>query len=364
MERKIIDGHPDFCKIDFFNLSKSGIHHGKMMNATCSTIFICNRNSELDWYCYLLIGVCTFMLLAGFLGNILALRHYVYCMKTWTTNTIFLFNLALCDFTWTLMAPFSVYYSLQKSAVDSSQAFYQIRKLFFSVNVYGSVYFLTLISFDRYLGAVHPITSLTWWNKGKAVFCTIAVWIFIVIASMPEIYYTAAVKRHHHIMDFLDGTEEPLQFAVPFTLCKIVLRFLIPGTILFTCYMLTLKALLQLSKRQQRRHRLVRPLLLISAAMIVFAISFIPYHVMMMVILTYRINCQPPCENIGTLSGIYKVTEIICSINSCLDPIIFTVSNKTFYQTLKSIKCHPKCQCCCHLADRVSDITLSLRTLT
>ncbi|NXX39017.1 P2RY1 protein, partial [Tricholaema leucomelas] len=324
----------------------------KTMNGTC-TIFICNRNSELDWYCYLLMLVCTFILMAGFLGNILALRHYVYCMKTWTTNTIFLFNLALCDFTWTLMAPFSVYYSFQKSAVYSSQAFYRIIKLFFSVNVYGSAYFLTLISFDRYIGAVHPITSLTWWNKGKAMFCTIAVWIFIVIASTPEIYYTVAVKRHHGIMDSLDGTEEPLQFAVPFTLCKIVLRFLIPVTILFTCYTFTLKALLQLSKRQQRRNRLVRPLLLISAAMIVFAISFIPYHVMMMVILTYRINCQPPCENISTLSGIYKITEILCSINSCLDPIIFTVSNKTFYQTLKSIKCHPKCQCCCHLAGRV-----------
>ncbi|XP_010293450.1 PREDICTED: P2Y purinoceptor 1-like [Phaethon lepturus] len=158
---------------------------------------------------------------SGFLGNILALRHYVYCMKTWTTNTIFLFNLALCDFTWTLVAPFSVYYNLRKLAVYSSQAFYQIIGLFFSINIYGSVYFLTLISFDRYVGAVHPIASLTWWDKGKAVFCTIAVWIFIVIASTPEIYYTVAARRQHDIIDSLDSTEGPLQLAVPFTLSKI-----------------------------------------------------------------------------------------------------------------------------------------------
>ncbi|NXT42169.1 P2RY1 protein, partial [Pelecanoides urinatrix] len=324
----------------------------KMMNATC-TILTCNRNPKLERYCYLLILVCLFTLLTGFLGNILALRHYVYCMKTWTTNTIFLFNLALCDFTWTLMAPFSVYYSLQKLAVFSSQAFYQIIRLFFSINIYRSVYFLTLISFDRYVGAVQPITSLTWWDKGKAVFCTIAVWIFIEIASMPEIYYTVAAGRQHDITDSLDGTEGPLQFAVLFTLSKIVLRFLIPVTVIFTCYMLTLKALLQLSKHQQRRNRLVRPLLLISAAMIAFAVSFIPYHVMKMVILIYRINCQQLCGNISTLSAIYKVTEIICSINSCLDPIIFTIANKTFYQRIRSIKCHPKCQSCCCLTGRV-----------
>ncbi|NXQ02415.1 P2RY1 protein, partial [Vidua macroura] len=324
----------------------------QMMNGTC-VIFICNRNPKLEWYCYLLILVCLFTLLTGFLGNILALRHYVYCMKTWTTNTIFLFNLALCDFTWTLMAPFSVYYNIQKFAVYFSQAFYQIIGLFFSINIYGSVYFLTLISFDRYIGAVHPISSLTWWDKEKAVFCTIGVWIFIVIASGPEIYYTVAARRQHNIINYLDSTEEPLQFAVPFTLSKIVLRFLIPATVIFTCYMLTLKTLLQFSKRQQRKNRLVRPLLLISAAMIVFAVSFIPYHVMMMVILINRINCQPPCGNISTLSAIYKVTEIICSINSCLDPIIFTIANKTFYQRIKSIKCHPKCQNCCCLIGRV-----------
>ncbi|NWW90168.1 P2RY1 protein, partial [Rhynochetos jubatus] len=324
----------------------------KMKNATC-TVFICNINPKMEWYCYLLIVVCLFTLLAGLLGNILALRHYVYCMKTWTTNTIFLFNLALCDFTWTLMAPFSVYYSLQKLAVYSSQAFYRILRVFFSINIYGSIYFLTLISFDRYVGAVHPITSLTWWNKGKAVFCTVAVWIFIVIASMPEIYYTVAVERQHDVINSLDGTEGPLQFAVPFTLSKILLRFLIPVTVIFTCYMLTLKALLQLSKRQQRKNRLVRPLLLISATMIVFAVSFIPYHVMMMVILIYRIHCQPSCWNTTTLSAIYQVTEIICSINSCLDPIIFTVANKTFYQRIKTIKCHSKHQCCCCLEGRV-----------
>ncbi|NWR03888.1 P2RY1 protein, partial [Paradoxornis webbianus] len=318
-----------------------------MMNSTC-IIFICKRNPNLEWYCYLMVLVCLFTLLTGFLGNILALRHYVYYMKTWTTNTVFLFNLALCDFTWTLIAPFSVYYNIQKFSVYFSQAFYQIIGLFFSINIYGSVYFLTLISFDRYIGAVHPISSLTWWDKEKAVFCTIGVWIFIVIASLPEIYYTTVVaKRRPNIVNYLDSTDEPLPFAVPFTFSKIVLRFLIPVTVIFTCYMLTLKALLQFSKRQQRRNRLARPLLLISAAMIVFAVSFIPYHVMMMVILVYRINCQPPCGNMTTLNDIYKVTEIICSINSCLDPIIFTIANKTFYQRIKSIKCHPKCQDCC-----------------
>lgn len=334
-----------------------------MTNGTC-TAFICNNHPQLEWYCYLLILVCLFTLIVGFLGNILALRHYVYCVKTWTTNSIFLFNLALCDLTWILMAPFSIYHSLQKPDNYLNQTFFYIIRLFFSINIYGSVYFLTLISFDRYLGAVHPITSLTWWNKGKAMFCTAAVWIFIVLASVPEIFRTIEAGRQYDSKNSQDDIGGHLQFEVSFVLSKIVLRFLIPVTVIFTCYMLTLKALLQLCKRQQRKNRIIRPLLLISAAMIVFAVSFTPYHITMMVIIVYKTCCQLSSESMSKLMLVYQITEIICSINSCLDPIIFTVANKTFYQKIKNIKCHPKCQCCCCLTHRVRDIALSPRTLT
>lgn len=344
--------------------SPSGPFDGKMTNDTC-IIFICNNHPKREWYCYLLILVSLFTLIVGFLGNILALRHYVYCVKTWNTNSIFLFNLALCDLTWILMAPFSVYHSLQKSENYINQTFFYIIRLFFSINIYGSVYFLTLISFDRYLGAVHPISSLTWWNKGKAMFCTAAVWIFIVLASVPEIFCTIEAGRQHNNTSSQDDIGKSLQFEVPFILSKIVLRFLIPVTVIFTCYMLTLKALLQLCKRQQRRNRIIRPLLLISAAMIVFAVSFTPYHITMMVMIIYKTCYQPSSESVSRLMVVFQITEIICSINSCLDPIIFTVANKTFYQKIKNIKCHPKCQCCCCcLTHRARDITVSPRTVT
>ncbi|NXA33703.1 P2RY1 protein, partial [Eudromia elegans] len=323
-----------------------------VLNVTCPLIF-CNKENDLEWHCYLLILVSLFTLSVGLLGNVLALGHYMYCMKTWTTSTVFLFNLAFCDFTWILMAPFSFYYSLQNIPLYSSETFYQVRKLFFNINIYGSIYFLTLISFDRYVGAVHPISSLTWWDKGKATFCTIVVWIFIVIGSVPEIYYTFVARRPPDGIISLDNIGGPLHFVVPLTLSRFLLRFLIPVTVIFTCYMLTFRALVQLNKRQQRRNTLVRPLILISAAVIVFAISFTPYHVTMLVVLIYRINCKLHCGNVSTIFAIYKVTELICSFNSCLDPIIFMVANKEFYQRMKTIKCHPKCQCCCCLTQRV-----------
>uniref|UniRef100_A0A8C4VPD1 G-protein coupled receptors family 1 profile domain-containing protein n=1 Tax=Gopherus evgoodei TaxID=1825980 RepID=A0A8C4VPD1_9SAUR len=319
------------------SLSPLGRDPGKMLNATCITFF-CNNHSKLEWYCYFLIMVCLFALLLGFLGNIFAMLHYTYSIKSWTSSTIFLFNLTLCDFTWILMVPFSVYYNLQKLAVYSSQIFCQFKRIFFNINIYGSIYFLTLISFDRYIGAVHPISSLKWWDKNKATFCTVAIWIFIFIESIPDFYYTFAVERRNDTVACLEYIGEPLHFVVPFTVSRVIFGFLIPATVIFTCYMLTLKALQQLKKRQQRRNRIAKPLMLIFVAMIVFAIAFIPYHVMMIAVLLYRLNYQLNSDNISMIFTIYELTEIICSISSCLDPIIFILVHKNFHQRFQMIK--------------------------
>lgn len=335
---------------------------GKMQNATCITFF-CNTNSKLEWYCYFLIIVCLFTLLLGFLGNILALLYYACSRKSWTTSTIFLFNLALCDITWILMVPFSVYYNLQKLAMYSSQIFCQFRRIFFDINIYGSIYFLTLISFDRYVGAVHPISSLKWWDKGKATFCTIAIWIFIFIESIPDFYYTFSVRRQDVTAACLDNIGEPLHIVIPFTVSRIVFGFLIPITVICICYMLTLKELRQLKKRQKRRNKNAKPLMLVSAALIVFAVAFIPYHVMMMAVLIYRVSYQLNSGNVSTIFTIYKLTEIICSISSCLDPIIFMLASKKFHLRLKTLKCPAKHGCHCCQSRRVRDITMPQRML-
>ncbi|XP_075775439.1 P2Y purinoceptor 1-like [Pelodiscus sinensis] len=253
----------------------------------------------------------------------------------------------------------SVYYNLQKLVIYSSQIFCQFKRIFFNINVYGSIYFLTVISFDRYIGAVHPISSLRWWDKDKATFCTIAIWIFIFIESIPDFYYTFADGKGNNTVACLEYIGEPLHLIVPFAVSRVVFGFLIPATVIFTCYMLTLKALRQLKKRQQRRNRTIKPLLLVFVAMIVFAIAFIPYHVMMIAIIIYRLNYQLNSNNISMIFTIYELTEIICSISSCLDPIIFILVSKNFHQRLQTIKCPAKSGCHCCLSRKVRDITVA-----
>ncbi|KAG8577683.1 hypothetical protein GDO81_010258 [Engystomops pustulosus] len=156
-------------------------------NTTCVSIF-CSEE-KLEWYCCVLIAMCFTCILVGFLGNILVLISYVQYNKAWTSSTIFLFNLALCDFAWIITVPISIYFSFNKVVMYSVPAFCQFKRIFFNINIYGSIFFLMLISFDRYLYSVHPLTALKWWDKKKAKLCTLTIWLFIFIESIPDIYY-------------------------------------------------------------------------------------------------------------------------------------------------------------------------------
>ncbi|XP_062990487.1 P2Y purinoceptor 1-like [Elgaria multicarinata webbii] len=346
------------CVTEISTIFKQGKAHGRISNTTCLLSY-CNNN-RLEWYCYIVIILWLLVLLIGILGNAFTLLCYIYTVKSWTTSTVFLFNLALCDFTWILLIPFSAYYHLHKQAAYSIQIFCQFKRTFFDINIYGSIYFLTLISFDRYIGAVHPICSLKWWNKNRAVSCTTAVWIFIFIESIPDFYYMFVVQRQREAVACLDNIVEPLYFMLPVTISRVLFGFLIPITVIFTCYILTLKALRKMKTHQQRRRRIVKPLVLVSAAMIVFAVAFIPYHIMIMAVLIYRTNYQLNSENISLIFIIYKLTEIICCISSCLNPFIFMLASKKCQETLKTIQCSPKHRCLCCPSHKVRDIAAAL----
>ncbi|KAM3926860.1 P2Y purinoceptor 1-like [Leptodactylus fuscus] len=289
--------------------------------------------------------MCFLCLFIGFLGNIIVLISYAHYSKAWTSSTIFLFNLALCDFAWIVIVPISIYFSINKLVMYSVPAFCQFKRIVFNINTYGSIFFLMLISFDRYLYSVHPLTAPRWWNKKKAKLCTTAIWLFIFLESIPDIYYILNRKNAVKVITCLDYLEEPLDFVVPLTLSRFVFGFLIPGAIIFTCYFCSLRALRHLKDLCQSS-RAKKPFKLVSATMLVFVISFVPYHIVMMVIIFYRLNCSIDYGNISLLFAFYQISEMLCSVSSCANPVIFILANNKLKHVKLLTFSHIRLFCC------------------
>uniref|UniRef100_A0A3B5BLD3 G-protein coupled receptors family 1 profile domain-containing protein n=1 Tax=Stegastes partitus TaxID=144197 RepID=A0A3B5BLD3_9TELE len=265
------------------------------------------------WYCYTLLALVTFTLPVGILGNVAVLINYFCYRKASSTSNVFLLNLALCDSAWILTLPFSLYFVFKTTLPTDVQVFCQFKKISFNINIYGSILFLTLISFDRYIGTVHPISSLRWWNVGKAKLCSVCAWVALIVTSIPDLFVTFG----------------PFLYIKTFTIIRTVLGFLLPFSVMLTFYVMTVRVLRRLPRGSRTRGAQRaggKPLQLITAAIFVFAISFVPYHVMVITLVIMRIYNLVTPSNTNILYGTYEFFEAMCTLSSCLDPLLYIVA--------------------------------------
>uniref|UniRef100_A0A8C9XKK0 G-protein coupled receptors family 1 profile domain-containing protein n=1 Tax=Sander lucioperca TaxID=283035 RepID=A0A8C9XKK0_SANLU len=312
-----------------------------------------------QWYCYILLVLYSFALPVGILGNIAALINYSCFRKTSSTSNLFLFNLALCDSAWILTLPFTLYFTLQRPQLKDIQIFCQFKKLSFNINIYGSILFLTLISFDRYVGTVHPISSLRWWDVGKAKLCSVCTWVVLVLSSIPDLFVTFAIQRPENVTVCMDHIQGPFIYVKTITIIRTIICFMLPFSVMLGFYIKTVRVLRCLPRGG--RHRGAqraggKPLRLITAAILVFVVAFVPYHVMIITLVFMRINNQVTPSNTNVLFASFEFFEAMCSVSSCLDPVLYIVASEQFQRKLLALKRDQFRRLCCRANRRVGVI--------
>ncbi|XP_051238380.1 P2Y purinoceptor 1-like [Dicentrarchus labrax] len=344
----------------FFNSNRSDMTKGEVFLEFLnqSTVF-CSQFDNGKWYCYILLVIFMFALPVGILGNVAALINYTCFRKTSSTSNIFLLNLALCDSAWVLTVPFNLYFTFQRPYLKDIAIFCQFRKISFNINIYGSIHFLTLISFDRYVGTVHPISSLRWWDVGKAKLCSLCTWVVLVLSSIPDLFVTFGIERPKNVTVCMDHIQGPFIYIKTITIIRTIVGFLLPFTSMLAFYIMTVRVLRRLPRG--RRHRGAqrtggKPLRLITAAILVFVVSFVPYHVMIMTLVFMRIHNQVTPSNTNVLYASYEFFEAMCSVSSCLDPVLYIMASEQFQRKLLALKRARYRRLCCRASRRVGVI--------
>lgn len=96
-----------------------------------------------------------------------------------------------------------------------------------------------------------------------------------------------------------------------------------------------------------------KPLRLIAAAVLVFAVSFVPYHVMIVTVAFMRIDDRVTPSNAGVLHASFELFEAVCSVSSCLDPLLYIVASERFQRKLLAWKRDGYRRLCCRASRRV-----------
>ncbi|XP_010890372.1 atypical chemokine receptor 3b [Esox lucius] len=294
---------------------------------------------------YTLSVLYIFIFLVGLAANSLVVWVNLRSKAKRYETHLYILNLAVADLCVVATLPVWVSSLLQRGHWPFGEAVCKITHLVFSVNLFGSIFFLTCMSVDRYL-------SVALFREGgngrrkkvvRRVIC-ILIWLLSVAASVPDTYFLQAVKSTH-----LDATlcrpvypvDNPREWMVGIQLSFIVLGFAIPFPVITGFYLLLARAIASAdpagsgtnSNQERSTSRTI-----ILTYIVVFLVCWLPYHGVLLVDTLALLNLLPfSCRLDSFLFVALHLTQCFSLLHCCVNPIVYNFINRNYrYDLMKA----------------------------
>ncbi|XP_073179348.1 probable G-protein coupled receptor 33 [Lepidochelys kempii] len=273
--------------------------------------------------------------LVGVVGNGLYLWVLGLKMRMMVTMLWFL-HLVSCYLLFTLLIPFFIVSLLMGFHWVFSTVMCKIHNTCISMDMFSSVFLLTLISLDRYTLTHHPIwcrhhRTVSW--AGKLV---VGVWLASFGLSAPYLAFretrvvhggrTTCINNYTLSRDWNGAEMQELgrwiHLAV-FTV-RVLLRFLLPLRTIVGCYVRV-----GLKMKEKKLAWSGKPFKVMVTTVVSFFLGWLPYH------LHRGLNMKKkevPALVMGAVLVIYTFTSCF---NACFTPILYLFVGEKFWQVFR-----------------------------
>ncbi|XP_058051928.1 chemerin-like receptor 1 [Ahaetulla prasina] len=270
--------------------------------------------------------ISSFAFVLGFLGNGLVIFITGFRMKK-TVNTVWFLNLAIADFVFIFSLIFVRAAVVFKWYIN--QYLCKMNNTLIFLNLYASVYILTVISIDRCIFIRHPIWAQNHRKTRWASFVALGVWILALVLSSPPLYFGGTVqngKDTHCYSTYGNTVDTEISKRRSVIISRFIFAFVIPFAIIFLCY-----GAIALKLRSSQLFQSSKPYKIITALIVTFFVCWFPYHVFSFIDLQYSSHL----DMLLVLETGFPIALVLAFINSCINPILYVFMVKGFKDSLK-----------------------------
>ncbi|XP_048203364.1 somatostatin receptor type 4 [Perognathus longimembris pacificus] len=273
--------------------------------------------------------------LLGLVGNALVIFVILRYAKMKTATNIYLLNLAIADELFMLSVPF-----VASSAALRHWPFGSVLcRAVLSVdglNMFTSVFCLTVLSVDRYVAVVHPLRAATYRRPSVAKLINLGVWLASLLVTLPiAVFADTKPARDGQAVACNLHWPHPAWSAV-FVVYTFLLGFLLPVLAIGLCYLLIVGKMRAVALRagwQQRRRSEKKITRLVLMVVAVFVLCWMPFYVVQL------LNLFVTSLN----ATINHVSLILSYANSCANPILYGFLSDNFRRSFQRVLC---LRCC------------------
>ncbi|XP_008303128.1 C-X-C chemokine receptor type 2-like [Stegastes partitus] len=271
--------------------------------------------------------ILTAIFLLAIPGNLLVGWVIGTSRKPLTPSDVYLFHLTVADGLMALVLPFYAVSVVRGWLFGDFMC--KLISLIFEANFYTSIIFLACISIDRYLVIVRASETLGSRQRMCSRLLCAAVWALGWALALPALFNDAFV---------LDKDTNRMICSEQFDIGSAILwrltargflhvfGFLVPLTVMLSCYSVTIWRLLH--TRGFQKHRAMR---VITAVVIAFLLCWTPYHITMVVDLLMRADLiQYGCAMRISVDIASTVTKGLALFHSCINPFLYAFVGEKF----------------------------------
>lgn len=260
----------------------------------------------------------------GLVGNLLVVFALTNSRKSKSITDIYLLNLAFSDLLFVATLPFWTHYLISEQGLHNAVC--KLTTALFFIGFFGGIFFITIISIDRYLAIVLAANSMNNRTVQHGVTISLGVWAAAILVAAPQFMFT---KQNEN--ECLGDYPEALQDIWPVLRNMEVnfLGFLLPLLIMSYCYFRIMRTLF--SCKNNKKAKAIKLILLV---VIVFFLFWTPYNILIFLETLTLYDFFPNCDMKRNLRLALSVTETIAFVHCCLNPFIYAFAGEKFRRYL------------------------------
>uniref|UniRef100_A0A8C8S257 C-C motif chemokine receptor 4 n=1 Tax=Pelusios castaneus TaxID=367368 RepID=A0A8C8S257_9SAUR len=288
----------------------------------------CSKEGIKKFGSHFLPVLYSLVLLLGLIGNFLVILVLFKYKRLKCMTDVYLLNLAISDLLFVFSLPFWSYYAADQWVFGDGLC--KIISGMYLVGFYSGIFFIMLMSIDRYLAIVHAVFALKARTVTYGIITSLIVWLVAISASVPELFFSESYKEHNHTTCKPRYPGNATHWRVFSTLEVNVLGLLIPSVVMIFCYSMIIKTLL--SCRSEKKNKAVK---MIFAVMIVFFVFWTPYNIVLFLQSLVDLGVITGCQISRHLDYAIQVTEIWAFFHCCVNPVIYFFMGEKFKKYVK-----------------------------
>ncbi|XP_031647153.1 cysteinyl leukotriene receptor 2 isoform X3 [Oncorhynchus kisutch] len=280
--------------------------------------------------------------LLGLTFNLISLCFFVSVWrskKKFTPVNLYMVNLLVSDLMLVCSLPLRAFYYYMESSWVFGDIACRVMSYIFYINMYGSIYFLTVLSVVRFVAITQPYRYMSMQNSRNSWLVCILVWLLVSLASIPMLTSGTVIDAYGRTRCLELNPEYKLIHIRTLIIANhatLLLGFIVPFAVISICYIFVVRSLLKLRKVKGRpKSQYKKSMSLVVIVLSIFLVCFLPYHVMRTVFLEAEMQVRDKgyggsCRYIERVRKTAVLTLCLAAMNSCLDPLLYFFVGENF----------------------------------